>query len=128
MGGRGGTPMDPEAMRAALEALRTVSQVPREFTFTLQPDRVALTEGGSIVTVIPLGARNEDLIQGGVKVLGSAQWMKDGVMLTREFDPTGVIKDTFSLSDEGNLHLRREVEYLGVSVQGTLAYRRKESL
>ena len=129
-GGMGGTQIDPEAMRAAMNALRLLARVPRDLTLTLQSDRFTLTESGSgltevtSVTSLALDAEKEDLIQAGVRILGSAKWKKEGVELTREIEPAGSLEDTFILNDDGSLTLRREVSLRGRSVNGTLVFRK----
>jgi hypothetical protein len=107
-----------------MDALRSLATVPRDITLTLQPDRFILVEPGSSVTSVALDAEKEDLIQAGLKVLGSAKWKKEGVELTREFEPAGSLKDTFSLKEDGALALQREVNLRGRSVKGTLIFRR----
>ena len=116
-----------EAMRAAMNALRSLSTVPQELSLTLQPDQVALAEAGSNVTVVSLDTGKEDLIQVGVRILASAKWKKDGIEINRELDPRGAIKDTFSLSEAGELVLKREVDMIGRTVKGTLVYHRRGS-
>lgn len=123
-GGMGGTQIDPEAMRAAMGAIRSLATVPQELTLTLLPDRFTLAESASNFISVGLDAEKEDFIQAGVKILGSAKWKKEGVELTREADPAGAIKDTFSLTADGDLVLQREVDLRSRSVKGTLVYRR----
>lgn len=124
-GGMGGSQMDPEAMRAAMDLLRGMARAPRELNLTLRPGTVTLAENAAAITVLNLGAEKEDIFQGGAKLLGTARWTKAGIEIKRELEMGGGIKDSFSLNESGSLVLRREVDMMRQSVKGELVYVRK---
>ena len=124
-GGMPGTTMDPEERRLAMEAIRQLARVPGELVLALHPETVTLTQDAANVLLLTLGAGKEEILQGGVTLLGAAKWTKNGIEVDREMKMGGGVKDSFSLDDSGNLVLRREIDLMGQTVKGTLLYQRK---
>lgn len=124
-GGMGGSQMDPEARRAAMEAIREMAQVPAEFSLALQPETVAITPSSGRVLLMTIGADKEKVVVAGAPVLGTARWTKNGIEIKREIEVGGGVEDELSLGENDTLVLKREVHLMGGGVKGTLVYRRK---
>lgn len=124
-GGRGGSGMDPEAGRAAMEAIRELSQVPAEFSLVLRPETVGFTPTTGVAFLMTLGADRRNAFVSGATVMEEAHWTKNGIQIKREIELSGGVEDQLSLDDQGNLLLKRETQFRGGAVKGTLVYRRK---
>ena len=127
-GGRGGMPgggMDPEEMRRTMEALRGLARVPGEVSLSLLPETITFTADAANVLILTLGAGKEEVLQGGVILLGTAKWTKDGIEINREMEMGGGVKDKIGLNEEGDLVLKREIDLMNRTVKGTLVYQRK---
>jgi hypothetical protein len=124
-GGMSGNGVDPEQMRQSMDAMRRMAQVPAEISLALQPETVALTEDSGSVLILTLGVEKERTVQGGVILLGSAKWTKDGIEIKRETEMGPGVKDKISLDETGRLIIKRDVDLMGRSVDGTLVYQRK---
>ena len=124
-GGRGGGGMDPEAGRSAMEAIRELSQVPEEFSLALRPETVGLTPSTGAAFLMSLGAEKEKTFLSGATVMETARWTKNGIEIKREIELGGGVEDRLALDDQGNLILKREVQFRGGAAKGILVYRRK---
>lgn len=120
-----GSGVDPEQMRATVEAMRQLAQVPAEISLALQPETVALTEDARAVLILTLGAEKDKMVQGGTLLIGSAKWTKKGIEVKRETEMGPGIKDEITLDESGRLLVKRDVNLMGRSVNGTLVYQRK---
>jgi hypothetical protein len=121
----GGMTMDPEAMRASMEALRQMSAVPEEISLFLQVETVTFATDAANILVLTLDAAKEEVLQGNATVLGTAKWKKEGLEIKRETEMGGSVKDLISVDDDGKLIVQREVDLMGRNVDGTLVFRRK---
>ena len=124
-GGMAGSGVDPEQLRATMEAMRQLAQVPAEISIALQPETVALTEDSRAVVILTLGAEKDKMVQGGTLLFGSAKWTKKGIEVKRETEMGPGIKDQITLDESGRLLVKRDVNLMGRSVNGTLVYQRK---
>ena len=125
-GGMAGGDMDPEEMRLAMEAIQDMAQVPPEITLTLRPEEVTLVEKAGKVLRLALGGTEENILQGETTLIGTASWTKDGIEIKRELERVGIgVRDRISVTEAGQLVLKREVELMGRSVRGTLVFQRK---
>ncbi len=124
-GGMMGGDMDPEEMMRAMEAIRSMAQPPEDVSLVLRPGSVTLTEASATVLMLTFGAERETVVQGQARLLASAKWLKKGIEIKREMERGGGVKDQFSLDEEGNLVLEREIDLMAGSVRGKLLYRRK---
>jgi hypothetical protein len=123
-GGMTGSQMDPEAMRAAMDVLRQLSQVPEEFSLNLREDAVLLIHDGMNAFGLTLGADEAEFYQGGATILGTARWRKDGLEIKRELDMGGGVKDKIRVDETGTMIVEREIDLPRGSVKGTLVYKR----
>ena len=117
--------MDPEAGRSSLEAIRELSQVPSEFSLVLRPETVGLTPSTGAAILMTLGADKEKVFLSGATVVETAKWTKNGIEIKREIELGGGVEDHFTLDDQGNLVLKREIQFRGGAAKGILVYRRK---
>ncbi len=108
-----------------MDAMRRMAQVPAEIFLNLQPETVTLTEDAGTLLILTLGAEKERMIQGGTVILGSAEWRKDGLKVKRETEMGPGVTDRITVDGSGRLLLKREVELMGRSVDGTLVFQRK---
>jgi hypothetical protein len=124
-GGGGGMTMDPEEMRAAMDALRQISAVPDEMVLTLQVETVTLATDAANILVLTLGANEEEIGYGPATLFGTARWKKDGLEIERETEMGSGVKDVISVDQDGKLIVKREVDLMNRNVKGTLVYQRK---
>jgi hypothetical protein len=120
-----GEEMDPEEMMRVMETIRSMAQAPAELSLILRPGSVTLNEASSNVLILGFGAEREEVSQGDVQLYASARWLKRGIEIRRDLERTGGVKDEFSLDEDGNLVLKREIDLMAGRVDGELVYRRK---
>jgi len=124
-GGMGGTQMDPELMRATMDALRTIAEVPAEISLLLREETVTFATDAAYVLVLELGADEVEVLQGNATLFGSARWKKEGLEIEREAEMGAGVKDKISVDEAGRLIIEREIDLMARGVDGTLVYARK---
>ena len=72
-----------------------------------------------------LGADKEKAFLSGATVMETAKWTKSGIEIKREIELGGGVEDQLTLDDQGNLVLKREIQFRGGAAKGILVYRRK---
>ena len=107
----GGT-VDPEEMRRAMQETRRIARTSRRVRLVLNPTGATLAQDSVPPLTLALEAEPTSVFDGQGEIRASAKWTSSGLEIQREIPNGGEISDTYTLDEEGQLVLRREVRMM----------------